>query len=207
MESCGGCGSGNLTISYIGSSRPDALAKDDNIKQVRFELDRPKARTQEKAERLLAEREKKRAIEREDSRQRGERERESEPVKTHKDFHAAYRQEQQGKPTIYETEYAAPTDSLQQHVDDDDDTISVVSYANSIASIFSNSAASSTTEFSTIGGYSPGDVITASKELASIFHENEIMLPLYKSALGSPAIGPERLEETCGVFSKPTQRT
>jgi hypothetical protein len=230
---------------------PDALAKEENTKQVRFELDRPTARAKEGAEILLAEKEKQRAIKREESRQRKEREcepedevpdvlakknlfkrvrfeldeeraeilliekkvrraikrersrqrkereREPEPVKTDKDFYATHRQEQQDKPTkklIDETEYADPIDSIQQHVDDDDDTISVVSYTNSIASIFSNSAASSTTEFSTISGYSSGDIITASKELVSIFHENEIMLPLYTSALSSPAIGPERLE-------------
>jgi hypothetical protein len=62
----------------------DALAKEENIKQVRFELDRPKVRAQERAETLLAEKEKQRAIEREETRQRKEREREPEPVKPHR---------------------------------------------------------------------------------------------------------------------------
>jgi hypothetical protein len=62
----------------------DALAKEENIKQVRFELDRPKARAKERAETLLAEKEKQRAVEREEARRRKEREREPEPVKAHK---------------------------------------------------------------------------------------------------------------------------
>jgi hypothetical protein len=79
--------------------------------------------------------------------------------------------------------------------DGDDDTISVLSWAGSVASIFfSNSVASSATGLSAVGGYSSSDIATASRELISIFLENKAMLPLYEAALTSPAIGPERLQ-------------
>jgi hypothetical protein len=178
----------------------DALAKEENVKQVRFEIGRPEARAKERAETLFAAKEKQRAMDRQESRRRKEREGEPEPVKIHRDFLAAHRQEQQGKQTetlLYETEYAAPIDSLQQHLEDDDDAISV------IPSVFSeNSTTSSATVLSTMSGYSAGDIITASKELVSIFHEDETMVPLYKSALANPAIGPNRLERNLRRLSK-----
>ncbi|KAA8622865.1 hypothetical protein PtrSN002B_000730 [Pyrenophora tritici-repentis] len=51
------------------------IAQEDNIKQVRFELGRPAARTQERAERLQAEKEKERATAREEARAAKEMER------------------------------------------------------------------------------------------------------------------------------------
>jgi hypothetical protein len=56
----------------------DARDKEENIKQVRFELGRAEGRARERAETLLAEKEKLRASEREDGRRRKERDRESE---------------------------------------------------------------------------------------------------------------------------------
>jgi hypothetical protein len=52
--------------------------------------------------------------------------------------------------------------------------------AASVASIFSsNSIASSATEFSRTSGYSAVQIVTASKELVSIFHENPFLQALY----------------------------
>jgi chemotaxis protein histidine kinase CheA len=68
--------------------RQEELAREaadaENVKQVRFELERPKARAQERAETLLAEKEKQRADEREEARRRKERERAPEPAKPQK---------------------------------------------------------------------------------------------------------------------------
>jgi hypothetical protein len=83
----------------------------------------------------------------------------------------------------------------QQRLDDDDDNNSVLSRVDSIPSVFSmKSATTSATGISSVNGYSSSDIATASKELFTIFQSNEIMLPLYKTALASPAIGPERLQ-------------
>jgi hypothetical protein len=80
--------------------------------------------------------------------------------------------------------------------DDNDDTASMHSgYAASIRSIFSQgSFASSTTGFSGNSGFSEIEVATASKELTAIFHEDQVMQPLYKNALENPTIGPDRLQ-------------
>jgi hypothetical protein len=83
----------------------------------------------------------------------------------------------------------------RQHFEDDDDTISVLSFAESITSVFtSNSASSSATEMSSVNGFSSEDIATASKILSSIFHEDEGMFTLYKIAFANAAIGPERLQ-------------
>jgi hypothetical protein len=62
----------------------ESLAKEENVKQVRFEIERPKARAQERAETLFAVKEKQRADDREETRRRKERERAPEPVKPSK---------------------------------------------------------------------------------------------------------------------------
>jgi hypothetical protein len=62
----------------------EKLAKEENVKQVRFEIERPKARAKERAETLFAEKEKQRAEDREETRRRKERERVPEPVKPSK---------------------------------------------------------------------------------------------------------------------------
>jgi hypothetical protein len=67
----------------------DARAKEENIKQVRFELGRAEGRAKERAETLLAEKEKLRATEREDGRRRREREREREEEARRKEEEAA----------------------------------------------------------------------------------------------------------------------
>jgi hypothetical protein len=83
----------------------------------------------------------------------------------------------------------------QQRLDDDDDNNPVLSRVDSIPSVFSmKSATTSATGISSVNGYSSSDIATASKELITMFQSNEIMLPLYKTALASPAIGPERLQ-------------
>jgi hypothetical protein len=77
----------------------------------------------------------------------------------------------------------------------DDDTTSVFSYADSIPSTLSSkSSATSVTGLSVVTKYSNNEIVTGSKELISIFHDNDTMLPLYKIALTNPAIGPERLQ-------------
>jgi hypothetical protein len=82
---------------------------------------------------------------------------------------------------------------VYDHFEDNNDATSLLS-SFSVASIFSsNSVASSATGLSA-GRYSPSDIATASKELFSILYNDGIMLPLYKTALASPAIGPERLK-------------
>jgi hypothetical protein len=79
------------------------------------------------------------------------------------------------------------------HFEDNDDATSLLS-SFSVASIFSSNSITSSATGLSAGGYSPSDIATASKELFSILHNDGIMLPLYKAALASPAIGPERLE-------------
>jgi hypothetical protein len=83
----------------------------------------------------------------------------------------------------------------QQRLDDDDDNNSVLSRVDSIPSVFSmKSATTSVTGVSSVNGYSSNKIAAVSKELSSIFSENEVMLPLYEIALTSPAIGPDRLQ-------------
>jgi hypothetical protein len=79
------------------------------------------------------------------------------------------------------------------HSEDNDDATSLLS-SFSVASIFSSNSVTSSATGLSAGGYSPSDIATAYKELFSILHNDAIMLPLYKTALASPAIGPERLE-------------
>jgi hypothetical protein len=69
------------------------------------------------------------------------------------------------------------------------------SYAASVASVFSVvSLASSASDISRGSGYSAAQVATATKVLLSIFYEDETLLSLYKSAVKSQNIGPERLQ-------------
>ncbi|KNG47265.1 quinate transport protein [Stemphylium lycopersici] len=69
------------------------------------------------------------------------------------------------------------------------------SYATSIASVFSTiSLASSTSVISGSSGYSTVQIETATKVLLSIFHKDATLLPMYKSAIDNPNIGPERLQ-------------
>jgi hypothetical protein len=79
--------------------------------------------------------------------------------------------------------------------DDDKNSSAVSSYAASVASVFSvESLASSASELSKASGYSAIQVATATKVLISIFHEDEVLRPLYESAVSNLSIGPERLE-------------
>lgn len=69
------------------------------------------------------------------------------------------------------------------------------SYAASVASVFSvTSLASSASDISKGSGYSAVQIATATKVLLSIFHEDEVLLSLYKHAIAAQNIGPERLE-------------
>src|SRR5205823_6330202 len=43
-------------------------------------------------------------------------------------------------------------------------------------------------------GYSASQIATATRELVLIFHEDEILVPLYKYAISDQAIGAERLQ-------------
>ena len=84
----------------------------------------------------------------------------------------------------------------QQYSEDNDDTMSISSsYAASVASVFSlDSLASSASELSKTSGYSAIQIATATKELITIFHEDEVLLPLYKKAFDNPAIGAAKLQ-------------
>ncbi|KAJ4374183.1 hypothetical protein N0V83_002924 [Neocucurbitaria cava] len=81
-------------------------------------------------------------------------------------------------------------------IQEDDDNMSVISsYAASVDSIFSiSSVASSASVLSRASGYSATQIATATKVLISIFHEDRVLLPLYRSALDNAGIGPERLQ-------------
>ncbi|KAI1511419.1 hypothetical protein Ptr86124_009823 [Pyrenophora tritici-repentis] len=69
------------------------------------------------------------------------------------------------------------------------------SYANSFAWIFTTkSLTSSASYLSRDSGYSAVQVLTATKELLSIVLEDRVLLPIYKSAINDPNIGPERLQ-------------
>jgi len=69
------------------------------------------------------------------------------------------------------------------------------SYANSVTSIFTTkSLRSSASYLSRDSGYSEVQVLTATKELLSIVLEDHVLLPIYKSAIEDPYIGPERLQ-------------
>lgn len=75
----------------------------------------------------------------------------------------------------------------------EDDIASVISsYAASIFSV--QSLASSATGLSKGSGYSAKQIATATKELVAIFQGDEVLVPLYMSAVEDPSIGPERLE-------------
>jgi hypothetical protein len=63
----------------------DALAKEENFKQVRFELGRADGRAKERGETLLAEKEKQRATAREDARTRKDQEREQDAARARKE--------------------------------------------------------------------------------------------------------------------------
>jgi uncharacterized Zn finger protein (UPF0148 family) len=91
---------------------------------------------------------------------------------------------------------SGPSDLQRILIEDDDKNSSAVSsYAASIASVFSvESLASSASEHSKASGYSAIQVATATKVLISIFHEDEVLRPLYESAVSNLSIGPERLE-------------
>ncbi|KAH7079112.1 hypothetical protein BKA63DRAFT_258683 [Paraphoma chrysanthemicola] len=79
--------------------------------------------------------------------------------------------------------------------DDRNNSSAASSYAASVASVFSvESLASSASELSKNSGYSAIQIATATKVLISIFHEDEVLLPLYQSAVMNPSIGHERLE-------------
>jgi hypothetical protein len=98
-------------------------------------------------------------------------------------------------PRLFESDHMSDDIRQQRYFEDDGDTISVLSCADSMMSIFSsNSGFSSATGISSFNGYSSGDIATASKTLSSIFHEDEDMFTLYKIALANAAIGPERLQ-------------
>jgi uncharacterized Zn finger protein (UPF0148 family) len=92
--------------------------------------------------------------------------------------------------------YSGPSDLQRISIEDDDKNSSAVSsYAASVASVFSvESLASSASELSKASGYSAIQIATATKVLVSIFHEDEVLLPLYESAVSNLSIGPERLE-------------
>ena len=62
----------------------ETRAKDENVKQVRFELGRAESRAKERAETLLAEKEKQRAADREETRRRERQEREDEAARERK---------------------------------------------------------------------------------------------------------------------------
>lgn len=65
----------------------------------------------------------------------------------------------------------------------------------SVISVFSvESLATSASDLSKASGYSATQIATATKVLISIFEEDEVLLPLYKSAIESPVIGPDRLQ-------------
>ncbi|KAH7402683.1 hypothetical protein BKA66DRAFT_384804, partial [Pyrenochaeta sp. MPI-SDFR-AT-0127] len=49
-------------------------------------------------------------------------------------------------------------------------------------------------DLSKASGYSAVQIATATKELLSVFHDDQVLLPLYKSAMQNPSIGPERLQ-------------
>jgi hypothetical protein len=75
----------------------------------------------------------------------------------------------------------------------EDDNISAPSsYCNSVFSV--QSLASSASTFSSGSGYSADQIATATRELVLIFQEDEILVPLYKTAVESPSIGSDRLQ-------------
>lgn len=77
----------------------------------------------------------------------------------------------------------------------DDSRSASTSYAASVASIFTvASSASSASHISRGTGYSVNQIETATKELLSIFNGDRILLPLYRSVLENPNIGPDRLQ-------------
>ncbi|KAF2643421.1 hypothetical protein P280DRAFT_394746 [Massarina eburnea CBS 473.64] len=74
-----------------------------------------------------------------------------------------------------------------------DDSESVVSsYAASVISV--ESLASSATDLSRGSGYSTHQIATATKELVTIFQEDDFLKPLYKRAIRDDSIGPEKLQ-------------
>ncbi|KAF1951761.1 hypothetical protein CC80DRAFT_423899 [Byssothecium circinans] len=78
-------------------------------------------------------------------------------------------------------------------LDDDYDNESVISsYAASVISV--QSLASSATDLSNGSGYSAHQIATATKELVTIFQEDDLLKPLYKRAINDDSIGPEKLE-------------
>jgi hypothetical protein len=65
-----------------------------------------------------------------------------------------------------------------------------------VASTFSEaSLASSATDISKASGYSTTQIATATQELATIFLEDTLLIPLYRLALENPAIGAEKLQK------------
>lgn len=74
----------------------------------------------------------------------------------------------------------------------DDDNESVISDTHSVSSI--ESQGSSSTRLSEQSPYDSRQIITATRELTLIFHQDETLIPLYQSAIENDKIGSERLQ-------------
>jgi hypothetical protein len=101
------------------------------------------------------------------------------------DSHLAQSQVETNLDRTYKSRFEEDSDS--------DGTASVVSsYAASVLSI--QSLASSATDLSKNSNYSVYQIATATKELITIFQEDEILVPLYRIAIEDPSIGGQRLQ-------------
>jgi hypothetical protein len=105
--------------------------------------------------------------------------------------------------TVVDTTFSNPGESNFEYdslITDDtwsccDDYSAPSSYAASIASTFTvESLASSATGMSKATGYSAVQIATATKALLSVFCEDDLLSLLYQTAIGNPAIGPQRLQ-------------
>ncbi|KAF2632713.1 hypothetical protein BU25DRAFT_382419 [Macroventuria anomochaeta] len=81
---------------------------------------------------------------------------------------------------------------IEVDVDDSvDDESSIPSYAASVFTV--ESLASSASALSDRGGYSAEQIATATRRLVMIVSEDDLLVPLYHSAIDNPDIGPDRL--------------
>ncbi len=76
--------------------------------------------------------------------------------------------------------------------DEDDNTSTVSTYAASVFSI--QSLVSNATDLSQASGYSQMQIAAATKVLIDIFLNDEMLVPWYKCAIASTAIGPDKLQ-------------
>jgi hypothetical protein len=91
-------------------------------------------------------------------------------------------------------ELKARCEAIDDHFDewDDDNGSSVPSYAASVFTV--ESLASSASALSNRGDYSAQQIATATRELVNIVSEDDLLVPLYQSAIDNPDIGPDRLQ-------------